>query len=344
MDLKPASWSVTRPRSCVDICASCTACKRRSANAPPQNAHLIFLLGNVDTNAAIARTVKPDGWPHVSDQGIVLKRDRVQDKPALVVGGGSPQATLWAVYELVERWGVRYLLHGDVLPAEPGVLKMPTEDIVREPLLRVRQWRVINDFACGPESWGMADYRPVLDQLAKLKFNRILVSTYTWQPFLHLEIDGMARREAWLWYNYHYPITDDMPGRRLFGAAKEFWNPDLPRGASYRDFAAAGEKLMHNLMAYARRRGMQCSLVAWPLEYPREFKAMVPGAQPVRQLGELTVVPGAETALDDPALERLASAVLRTTVNTYPEADYLALNMPEFRQWAGRYQRSLEEA
>jgi hypothetical protein len=45
---------------------------------------------------------------------------------------------------------------------------------VLEPLLPVRTWRVINDFACGPESWGMSDYRPVIDQLAKLKFNRLL--------------------------------------------------------------------------------------------------------------------------------------------------------------------------
>ena len=35
----------------------------------------------------------------------------------IVIGGGSPVATLWAVYELVERWGVRYLIDRDVYPA-----------------------------------------------------------------------------------------------------------------------------------------------------------------------------------------------------------------------------------
>ena len=87
----------------------------------------------------------------------------------LTVGGGSPPATLWAVYDLVERWGVRYLLHEDVLPA-PAKFKMPAFDLKQEPILRVRQWRVINEHAMGPVSWGIADYRPVLDQLAKLKF------------------------------------------------------------------------------------------------------------------------------------------------------------------------------
>ncbi len=37
-------------------------------------------------------------------------------KVGLLIGGGSDTATLWAVDELVERSGVRYLLHGDVLP------------------------------------------------------------------------------------------------------------------------------------------------------------------------------------------------------------------------------------
>ena len=31
----------------------------------------------------------------------------------LLAAGGSPAATLWAVYELVRGWGVQFLLHGD---------------------------------------------------------------------------------------------------------------------------------------------------------------------------------------------------------------------------------------
>src|SRR5262249_45940645 len=52
------------------------------------------------------------------------------------------------------------------------------------------------------------------------------------------------------------------------------------------------------------------------------------------------IVPGPETDVDDPGLTELAAAVLRATVNTYPEADYLALGMPEFRQWSGQYERA----
>ena len=312
--------------------------KTRPATELPVSAQVSLLVGSPRTNPHVAKALGEKGWPKVSDQGIVLKRANAQGERALVIGGGSPAATLWAVYELVERWGVRYLLHRDVLPEDAGPFQLPDEDVVLEPALRVRQWRVINDFACGPESWGMADYRPVLDQLAKLKFNRIFVSVYPWQPFLHLEVAGIKRRSGTLWYKYRYPISDDMPGRHLFGDAKEFWNPDLPLGASYDELAAAGEKLVHNLMDYAHRRGMQCVLVATLTRFPLEFSPLLKDAQKVHQLAGLTIVPGADTEVTDPALTKLAGAVLQTTINTYPEADYVSLGMPEFRQWVGQYE------
>ena len=299
----------------------------------------LFLVGDLDTDVGVEGVMQDDVCPPISEQGFILRRVQCQGRPSLVVRGGSPRATLWAVYELVEHWGVRYLLHRDVLPA-PFPFYLPALDVVIEPRLPVRQWRVINDFACGPEAWGMGDYRPVLDQLAKLKFNRILLSVWPWQPFLHYEVKGVKRESATLWFDFHYPITDDMVGRHLFGDEDEFWNPDLPRGASYEEFTAAGEQLVHNLIDYAHQRGMECVIVATLTEFPPEFAPLLNDAQEVHQLAELTVVPSAETDIDDPALTELATTVLRATVDTYPEVDYVALGMPEFRQWSGLYERA----
>jgi hypothetical protein len=308
------------------------------ADHVPRAADTVFLIGSPETNPAVRRACAKKPFPKVSDQGVVLQRQQLGKRLALVVGGGSPRATLWAVYELAERWGARYLLHGDVLPGSPGKLRLPEADVVLEPALRVRQWRVVNDFAIGPESWGMADYRPVLDQLAKLRFNRILINTYAWQPFLDLQHAGIRRREASLWYRYRYPVTDDMVGRELFGSAREFWNPDLPSHGSYEELAAAGERLIRSLIDHAHERGMECVLTATLTEYPPEFATLLKGAQKVRQLGEMTVVPSPETAPEDPALTGLAAAVLRATVNTYPAADLIQIGMPEFRQWTGLYE------
>jgi len=302
-------------------------------------ADLLFIVGSPETNPAVKRAPARRPFPKVSDLGIVLRTGEVEGRVVALVGGGSPAATLWAVYELVERWGVRYLLHGDVVPGR-GPFQLPDLDLAMEPALPVRQWRVVNDFACGPESWGMADYRPVLDQLAKLKFNRILVRFWPYQPFIHFECKGVKKRKAWLWYDFHYPITDDMIGRHLFGDETEFWNPDLPRDASYEEFAAAGERHIHELMGYAKQRGMKAVVSATLTEFPAEFGPLLRDAQPVHQLGRMWIVPGRDTDVDDPALTDLAAAVLRATVNTYPEADLVALGIPEFRQWVGQYERA----
>ena len=127
-------------------------------------AETLFLVGNLDVDIVIQDTMAESTFQSISKQGFILRRVQFRGRPSLMVRGGSPRATLWAVYELVERWGVRYLLHGDVLP-ETRTFRLPDLNIGMEPVLSIRQWRVINDFACGPESWGIGDYRPVLDQL-----------------------------------------------------------------------------------------------------------------------------------------------------------------------------------
>jgi len=304
------------------------------------------ILGNPQSNPIITQVIGEADFPQLSDQGFLLRKTIFKDKPTMVISGGSPAATMWGVYELAEHYGVRYLLHGDVYPENAGEFYLPEIDKVWEPLLRVRWWRVINDFAMGPESWGMADYRPVLDQLAKLKFNRIGLSTWPWQPFLHLEIKGIKRKSAALWFNFHYPITADMPGRELFGDEEEFWNPDLPRGASYEEFVAGGERLCHELIAYAKSRGMQASFSASVMDFPEEFRPIIPEAQTMHQPGNLTVGPGPKVMPDDPELLEIASAVLKTAINTYPDADFYAFGMPEHRAWTERYEwawRRLDE-
>ncbi|MFH1007771.1 MAG: hypothetical protein V1800_09750 [Candidatus Latescibacterota bacterium] len=303
-----------------------------STSIPPDSDYLI-LVGNPSTNPAVEEATGRNPFPKIGDQGLVLRHTLHQECPALIVGGGSARATMWAVYELVERWGVRYLQHRDVLPENREPFELPELDVVIEPTLPVRYGWGIIDFAGGYESWGMRDYRPVIDQLAKLKINRLLIVVFAWQPFLDYEVSGIKRESAWLWYDYHYPITADMVGRELFGDAREFWNPDLPMDAGYQEFTAAGEQLVHNLIDYAHQRGLECVLQANLLEFPPEFKPLLKGAQKVQQLGELTIVPGADTDLDDPGLVELGSAVLRATVNTYPEADFVALWMQEHRQW-----------
>src|SRR5262249_42773584 len=44
--------------------------------------------------------------------------------------------------------------------------------------------------------------------------------------------------------------------------------------------------------------------------------------------------------VDDPVLAEMSMAVLRATINTYPQADRVAVAMPEQRHWIGDCQRA----
>jgi hypothetical protein len=155
-------------------------------------AQVLFLVGTPTTNPWVKQAAG-DAFPKVTEQGIVLNRAQLRNRPALIIAGGSPRATLWAVYELVERWGVRYLLHGDVFPEKAGELLLPERDVLIEPQLTMRMWRVVNEHVTGPLSWGMADYRPLFDQLAKLKFNWLNVNIWPHGPFLDYEFKGVKQ-------------------------------------------------------------------------------------------------------------------------------------------------------
>ena len=153
------------------------------------------LLGSPATNPHI-KTHFAHAWPELTDQGIFIRSTRTVGQPALLVGGGSPVATLWAAYELGHRFGVRYMLHGDIFPAEPVPVRLEGLNVTMEPQFRARAWETIGDFACGSAAWGLEEHKRAIGQLAKLKFNRVVLSFSPWQPFVHYTFRGVPKSLA----------------------------------------------------------------------------------------------------------------------------------------------------
>ena len=308
--------------------------------APPDAANLI-LVGSPSTNPSLKSLGAQ--WPKLSDQGHVLRTVKSGKGPALMVGGGSPVATLWAVYELGHHFGIRYALFGDMYPAVSPELKLDGFDVVLEPALRLRTWRTINDFPIGPESWGLAEQEAVLRQLAKLKFNRVLLAVYPWQPFVDFEFKGVKKETGVLWYGYRYPVAGDTAGRAAFKGAKVFENPDFSGKDSYRDRVTAGTKLVSGIITTAHKLGMSTALAFSPLEFSREFAAALPGSKTLKGLEEMTIGPGAAQRTDDATLMALVKTQIRTYLTTYPEIDALYLSLPEFPEWGEHAEAAWKE-
>jgi len=298
----------------------------------PTDRTALVLIGSPATNPHIRR-VLGQNWPAVSDQGLVLHSFQRQGRPGLVVGGGSPAATLWAVYEWGHRHGIRYLMRGDILPAKKTALKLEGSQVVMEPRFKSRTWRTINDFAVGPESWGLAEHRRFLKQLAKLKYNRLMLSVYPWQPYVHYEFAGVEKRTATFWYGEQYPLDGETVGKKAFGGARLFENPDFAGLKTYTDISAAGQRYVGGLIEAAHELGMTVGVSLSPLEFPREFQSVLPGSRVAHQLKQLTITPSGRQGPFDKRLRDLVATKIRAYLKTYPGLDALYLTMPEFPEW-----------
>jgi len=306
----------------------------------PGEAETVFIIGRPDTNPATARFVAASPVPKLSDQGILLRPVNTGDKAGLLITGGSPRAVLWATYELVERWGVRYLVHGDVLPNEPGELRLPQSEVHLEPNLRTRCWRLVNDLAMGPVSWSLEEDRRFLCQIVKMKYNRIFISLWPAQPFVHYTFRGVAKPPGVLYFGDRYPIDDDTVGKDRFHGMSEFTNPEFVGAASPEEVVERGIGLCQAILREARALGMETGLAIQPFAWPKEFTAVLPGSEPEHQLGGLTAGPGQEQAMDDPLLREMVATVFRAYVETYPDAEYLHVGMPEHRGWTGQAEQA----
>ena len=296
--------------------------------------------------------------PDLSNQGFVLRTIEINSKPGLLIVGGSPVATLWGVYELVERLGVQYTVNGDVIPAKQRPFDIPKLNETHEPGVRLRMWRQWNTHCFGPESWGLDEQRRFIDQLVKMKFNGILLNLWASQPFVHFEFHDVKRSTAELFRGIRFP-TGQMIGRECFGDADQFVNLSMPPGGEYKDRLIAGRKYMHGLMAYAHSRGMSCALGFSITEFTDEFidgfKRWCPPPTDVAQnFTGYYARKGIESAGPDPqyrvyqdffnpVLTELVDTIIRAHVDEYPEADYYVIGASEFRSSLSGYDQAWQK-
>ena len=288
----------------------------------------------IATKAHLPAEAKPLALPDLSEQGIFIHPFKQGDTQCLLLTGGSPVAVLWSVYELVERWGVRYLIYEDVFPKAPGKLTFPESDIRLEPNMRIRCWRLVNVLPEGPVSWSLDENKRFIHQIIKMKFNRVLLALWPAQPFVDYSFRGMKKPPPVFYFGEHFPIDSETIGREHFEKnMTEFINPDFLGADTPKELVKRGTHLIHGILAEAKRFGMEAGIGIQPFEWPKEFMKVLPGSEPVHQLGNLTAGPGKSQSIYDPLLREMVATIFRAYVDTYPEADYIAISVPEHRAW-----------
>ena len=299
------------------------------------------LLGRPENHPALLETVG-NHWPDLSEQGLLLRR--IESRPTtLIVGGGSPVAVMWAAYELGERFGVRYLVNRDVYPDKRAWTNWPALNVIMEPNMLTRCWRLVNDLPNGPVSWSMEENQRFLRQIAKMKYNRIHCSLWPVQPAVQYTFQGMQKPPGLLFFGLQHPIDADTVAADKFPGMQVFTNPELVGAKSPDEVRHRFTALVRGIIDESHKLGMQTGLSIQPFEWPKEFMKVLPGSEPVTQLGRVTAGPGKNQSMEDPLLRDMVATIIRAYIETYPNIDFLHIGMPEHRSWSGQAADALDK-
>ena len=169
----------------------------------------------------------------------------------LAISGGSETAVLYGAYAFAEKLGVRFYLHGDVVPDGKMPFQLPPLDETKKPFFELRGLNPWGSHPFGFDAWGTDDYKAVITQLAKMRMNFIGMHCYPEghpyaEPTVWLgpagDFDAQGRVKASYvsryyntlfkpgWGGYAAKKTADYD----FGAAQLFeddaWAPEVMRG------------------------------------------------------------------------------------------------------------------
>ena len=139
------------------------------------------LIGHDAANDALASRmldgkISAPGFRYGSD-GYTVRTERIGETKYLILAGGRPRATIYAVYRYFEKFcGCRYFWDGDRIPH--GALPFEDLDLNEEPRftyrgLRYFAHRSLSRFQA--EQWGFVDWKAEIDWILKSRLNLFML-------------------------------------------------------------------------------------------------------------------------------------------------------------------------
>jgi hypothetical protein len=282
-----------------------------------------------------------------ADGAYVLKSVDIDGRGGMVVAGADDAGTMYAAYELLERLGVVFQLTGDIIPERKPDLVLPELDVVEEPARKFRGVHVWHAY-----SWymGLADYRRLIDQLAKMKMNVLQFFWGMGAPWVEVFHEGVRGeltttpesgylaigKDTRSWGRSVHTTTgnrsDVRVGRECF-PHERLCAPEFRDVNSEDEAYAVAVPFLREIIRYAHRRRVQLWLVSGELPFvapnlaPRSAKVdhgvAASESYSYQRYCGVAVAPGDPAALD------IWELTMRAVIETYPEADSYGFWAPE---------------
>lgn len=167
-------------------------------------------------NAIIAPAVAKQAG-YLAPQQYLVKTTGPAGERTWWIVGGDDTGTLYGAYAFAQGLGVRFYLHGDVIP-DKRLSRLPDVNEVGKPIFSVRGIQPFHDFPEGPDWWNTDDYLAYISQLAKMRMNFIGFHCYP---------GGMAEPLVWIGppadVDASGAVRNSYPARWASTALNGFW-------------------------------------------------------------------------------------------------------------------------
>ncbi|GHT23727.1 hypothetical protein FACS189430_07450 [Bacteroidia bacterium] len=181
-------------------------------------AHASIGQERVKSSATIELRIDPKQFAHEEYQ-IQTK------KQTTTITGGSDVALLYGVYRFAELLGVRFYMHGDVVPDTQIPFALPNVSIREKPLFELRGLNPWGSHAHGFDQWNTDDYLAHIGQLAKMRMNFIGMHCYP---------EKLPFAEPTVWVGQETDFTDkgnvtfSYPARYFSTSVSNQWGGIIP--------------------------------------------------------------------------------------------------------------------
>jgi len=276
----------------------------------------IFVVGTAESHPLIAELGSKFSAAALGDEGYRLCKVERGGKPLTVIAGGGPSGVLYGVYRLLEEFGCSFHLYGDILPDQYQQLPEPNLDIEAHPRFAVRGMQLWCYWFCGRDHWSLRDYQRYLDQLPKLGLNLFDFPLYAYEPlYTNYQFRG-TRPDGVRLFGFDTRLV--RIGKQYFQGLGRFTCPDIPDNASQVECNQAAIRLMRQVFAHARTRGLKTCVGIEPANHVR--REVVPSLpERDRYEGGALVSPSSESARE------LTRVRLQALVSAYPDCDYYSM-------------------
>ncbi len=150
----------------------------------------------------------PDSLQHhvstLSPESYIIYTKTEDGNPYGIILGADYQGLLYGTYRFLEILGLRFYLHGDVIPDQKTDLILPEIVEIREPIFSIRGILPFHDFPEGPDWWDKQDYNFFITQLPKLQMNFVGFHTYPESDF-----PGAYKAEPLVWIGEENNMLED---------------------------------------------------------------------------------------------------------------------------------------